>query len=84
LPLPEQNWNAAFGAIYLANINWEVFTFGGFVDVFMLRMRHWTSPNAILTQEEFQHQIRIAAAYLNVLGTHGWLPLSKKILSVRR
>src|SRR5690349_4150062 len=22
LPLPEQNWNAAFGALYLANINW--------------------------------------------------------------
>src|SRR5687768_17255199 len=28
LPLAEQNWNAAFGALYLANINWEVFTFG--------------------------------------------------------
>ncbi|MFC3160179.1 hypothetical protein ACFOEQ_18415 [Chryseobacterium arachidis] len=23
LPLPEQNWNAAFGALYLANVNWE-------------------------------------------------------------
>jgi hypothetical protein len=28
LPLPNQNWNAAFGALYLANLNWEFFTFG--------------------------------------------------------
>ncbi len=28
LPLPNQNWNAAFGALYLANINWEFFAFG--------------------------------------------------------
>ncbi|WP_021188895.1 hypothetical protein [Sphingobacterium sp. IITKGP-BTPF85] len=26
--LPEQNWNAAFGALYLANINWDIYTFG--------------------------------------------------------
>ena len=28
LPLPQQNWNAAFGGLYLANINWEFFSFG--------------------------------------------------------
>src|SRR6195952_2889518 len=26
--LPRQNWNAAFGALYLANINWDFFSFG--------------------------------------------------------
>src|SRR6478609_5618944 len=28
LPLTAQNWNAGFGALYLANVNWEVFSFG--------------------------------------------------------
>src|ERR1700743_1170066 len=26
--LPNQNWNAAFGALYLANINWDFYSFG--------------------------------------------------------
>src|SRR6516225_6308703 len=26
--LLSQNWNAAFGALYLANINWDFFSFG--------------------------------------------------------
>lgn len=26
--LGNQNWNAAFGSLYLANINWDFFTFG--------------------------------------------------------
>ena len=26
--LPNQNWNAAFGALYLANVNWNFFAFG--------------------------------------------------------
>jgi outer membrane protein TolC len=69
LPLPQQNWNAAFGALYLANINWEVFTFG------RTRARIEVANAAVnvakgdLAQEQFQHQVRIAAAYLNVLGT---------------
>ncbi|MBB2150041.1 TolC family protein [Pedobacter gandavensis] len=28
MPLAEQNWNAAFGSLYLANVNWNLFTFG--------------------------------------------------------
>ena len=27
LPLEKQNWNAAFGALYLVNVNWDFFTF---------------------------------------------------------
>src|SRR4051812_15791684 len=26
--LPNQNWNAAFGSLYLANVNWDFFAFG--------------------------------------------------------
>lgn len=69
LPLAEQNWNAAFGALYLANVNWEVFAFG------RARGRTEVANAALdvaeydLAQEQFQHQVRTAAAYLNVLGT---------------
>jgi outer membrane protein TolC len=69
LPLAEQNWNAAFGALYLANVNWELFAFG------RARGRTEVANAALdvaeydLAQERFQHQVRIAAAYLNVLGT---------------
>jgi outer membrane protein TolC len=69
LPLPEQNWNAAFGALYLANINWEVFSFGrarGRIEVARAALGVAESE---LGQELFQHQVRVAAAYLNVLGT---------------
>lgn len=69
LPLPEQNWNAAFGALYLANINWEVFSFGrarGRVEVARDGLR---ISETDLDQEKFQHQVRVAAAFLNVLGT---------------
>lgn len=68
LPLPEQNWNAAFGALYLGNINWEVFSFG------KAKARIHAANSALnvsekdLAQEQFQHQVRIAAAYLNVLA----------------
>jgi len=69
LPLPEQNWNAAFGALYLANINWEVFTFGRTRGRIEVARATFEIAESDLAQEQFQHQVRIAAAYLNVLGT---------------
>src|SRR5476651_2304888 len=30
--LPNQNWNAGFGALYLANVNWDFFAFGRSVE----------------------------------------------------
>ncbi len=68
LPLSEQNWNAAFGALYLANVNWEVFTFGrarGRIEVANAGLH---TAEADLAQEQFKHQIRVAAAYLNALA----------------
>lgn len=69
LPLPEQNWNAAFGALYLANVNWEVFTFGRAHARVRVAGAALNTAESDLTQEQFQHQVRVAAAYLNVLGT---------------
>jgi outer membrane protein TolC len=69
LPLPEQNWNAGFGALYLANVNWEVFSFGRTTNRIRVARSSQDIAEADLAQEEFQHQVRVAAAYLNALGS---------------
>jgi outer membrane protein TolC len=64
----EQNWSSAFGSLYLANINWDVFTFGRVskgVDVAKAQVFQNTRD---LEQEKFQHEIRVAGAYLNLLA----------------
>ena len=76
LPLPGQNWNAAFGALYLTNLNWDFFAFG------RARSRTEAAGKAVereeadYQQELFQHQVRVAAAYLNLLAaqrlTRSW------------
>ncbi|MDB5142339.1 MAG: outer membrane protein TolC [Mucilaginibacter sp.] len=63
-----QNWNAAFGAFYSSNINWNIFSFG-------LQKAHvaeakgfYARDAADLEQEKFQQQVRVAGAYLNLLS----------------
>ncbi len=66
--LESQNWTSAFGSLYLANINWDFFSFG------RVRERIKSAKLALirdendLEQEKFEHQIRVAAAYLNLLA----------------
>lgn len=68
LPLAKQNWNAGFGATYLSNVNWDFFAFG--------RVKERVKSAQIVVkrdeddqqQELFQHQVRVAAAYLNLLA----------------
>lgn len=69
LPLPEQNWNAAFGALYLANINWEFFTFGKVRQKINLSEIESNSRKKDLEQERFQHQVKISTAYLNLAAS---------------
>ena len=69
LPLDHQNWNAAFGALYLANINWEFFTFGRYRERINLAKADLARNQADFQQELFQHDIRVAAAYLNLLAS---------------
>ncbi len=69
LPLKEQNWNAAFGALYLANVNWEIFTFGRTKGRIEASKAFAGMADADLEQEQFQHQVRVAAAYLNALAS---------------
>jgi outer membrane protein TolC len=63
-----QNWNAAFGAFYASNIDWNIFSFG-------LQRAHvaeakgfYNRDAADLEQEKFQQQVKVAGAYLNLLA----------------
>ncbi|MVN89570.1 TolC family protein [Mucilaginibacter aquatilis] len=66
--LPNQSWNAAFGALYLTNVNWDFFAFGRAMERIKVQKQIVNRDEADLGQQEFQHKVRIAAAYLNVLA----------------
>lgn len=63
-----QNWNAAFGALYLTNVNWDFFAFGRAIEKVKVQKSVVNRDTADLGQQIFQHKIRVAAAYLNVLA----------------
>jgi outer membrane protein TolC len=66
--LATQNWNAAFGALYLANVNWDFFSFGKAKEKIKVAGSVYTRDEGDLAQERFQHGIRVSAAYLNLLA----------------
>lgn len=66
--LAQQNWNAAFGALYLSNINWDFFTFGRMREKINVSKAMLMRDENDLSQEIFQHEIRVSAAYLNLLA----------------
>ncbi|WDF56638.1 TolC family protein [Mucilaginibacter sp. KACC 22063] len=66
--LPNQNWNAAFGALYLANINWDFFAFGRAKDKIGVQKNVVVRDQNDYNQELFQHEVRVASAYLNLLA----------------
>lgn len=68
LPLPEQNWNAAFGALYLTNINWDFFAFGRAKEKIRTAQAVATRDSKDWQQEIFQQEVKVAAAYLNLLA----------------
>ncbi|VDH15478.1 type I secretion outer membrane protein, TolC family [Algoriella xinjiangensis] len=69
MPLAEQNWNAAFGSLYFANVNWNIFTFGKIKNQVELGIATEQKTLADLDQEIFQQQIKVSAAYLNLLAS---------------
>lgn len=81
LPLPEQNWNSAFGALYLVNMNWDFFTFGKTKERINLSKIDVQAKERDLQQEKFQQQIKISAAYLNLLASQRLLISQQKNLS---
>jgi len=68
MPLAEQNWHAAFGSLYLANVNWSIFTFGKLKHQLSVARSNEKVAADDLEQEKFQHQVKVGAAYLNLLA----------------
>jgi outer membrane protein TolC len=68
LPLPDQNWNSAFGALYLTNVNWDFFAFGRAREKIKVSESMVSRDESDLQQEQFQHGVRVAGAYLNLLA----------------
>ncbi len=66
--LPSQNWNAGFGGLYLTNINWDFFAFGRVKERVKAAQSYIVRDENDQQQELFQHQIKVAAAYLNLLA----------------
>jgi outer membrane protein TolC len=66
--LDKQNWNAAFGGLYVANINWDIFSFGRVRGRVSVARAILNRDEKDLEQEKFQHEIRVSAAYLNLLA----------------
>lgn len=64
----KQNWNSAFGGLYLANINWDFFTFGRIKERVKVANTILQRDQNDLAQEKFQQQIKVSAAYLNLLA----------------
>lgn len=62
-----ENWNAAFGALYILNANWEVFSFGRLKSRIALADAQLHQDSADLSQEQFQHGVKVSGAYLNLL-----------------
>jgi outer membrane protein TolC len=75
--LPSQNWNATFGGLYLANINWDFFAFGRAKERIRTAQAAVARDQADWEQEQFQQSVRVAGAYLNLLAaqrlTRSWL-----------
>jgi outer membrane protein TolC len=62
-----QNWNAAFGALYLATVNWEFYSFGRVRSKIKMSGAQVNRDSADLMQEKFIHSVRISGSYLNLL-----------------
>lgn len=66
--LDAQNWNAAFGSLYLTNVNWDFFSFGRAKEKIKTAQAAATRDNDDWQQEIFKQEIKVAAAYLNLIA----------------
>jgi len=66
--LTGQNWNAAFGSLYLSNVSWDFFSFGKATEKVKVQKSAVYRDESDLVQEQFQHEIRVASTYLNLLA----------------
>ncbi|MGN6416251.1 MAG: TolC family protein [Pseudobacter sp.] len=85
--LSSQNYNAAFGALYLANLSWDFFSFGRAKEKIEVSKATLARDESDLQQEKFQHSIRVVGAYLNLLAaqrlTGSWQRNLDRALQIR-
>src|SRR5664279_3593557 len=67
-PFLSQNWNAAFGGLYLANISWDFFSFGRVKENVKVAEAEVVQQSTDLDQEKFQLEVKVSGAYLNLLA----------------
>jgi outer membrane protein TolC len=67
-PFLSQNWNSAFGGLYLANISWDFFTFGRVRENIRVAEAQVVQDATDLDQEKFQLEVKVSGAYLNLLA----------------
>jgi outer membrane protein TolC len=68
VPQATQSWEAAFGALYLANVNWDFFAFGRSREKIKAAQSYMNENETDREQELFEHRVRVAGAYLNLLA----------------
>ncbi|MDB5018743.1 MAG: transporter [Mucilaginibacter sp.] len=66
--LGKQNWDAVFGSLYLSNVSWDFFSFGKAVEKVKVQKNVVNLNETDLVQEQFQHEVRVASTYLNLLA----------------
>jgi len=75
-----QNWNAAFGALYWTNINWDFFQFGRYKEKTKAAESMVNQNQSDLDQERFEQSIRVSAAYLNLVASQKLIVSQQKNL----
>jgi outer membrane protein TolC len=78
--LAKQNWNAAFGALYLSNVNWDFFQFGRYKEKTKVAQTVLSRDLTDLDQERFQESVRVSAAYLSLLAAQKLIVSQQKNL----
>ncbi|HTJ13448.1 MAG TPA: TolC family protein [Dinghuibacter sp.] len=63
-----QNWNAAFGALYVSNIDWNIYSFGLQRAHVAVGAAQYRQDQEDLRQSVFQQEVRVAGAYLSLLA----------------
>ncbi|MFI5137225.1 MAG: TolC family protein [Sphingobacteriales bacterium] len=63
-----QSWSAGFGSLYLSNVSWDFFAFGRASEKVKVEKSAVSRDETDLAQEQFQHEIRVAGTYLNLLA----------------
>lgn len=75
-----QNWNAAFGALYWTNVNWDFFQFGRYKEKTKAAQSIVNENQSDLDQEKFEQSIRVSAAFLNLIATQKLIVSQQKNL----